>query len=258
MMKNYFDQFYEVLHKNSIKRRRMISLLLVLSMFVSSSVVWGLRGTVVTMINEPDEVLEEMPDADETEAEKLAYHVHTDDCYEDVLICELEENEEHTHTEECYEKQLICGFEDEKEADASAEAEVIGEDEAEAAEAPETEEVESAETEETEESEDEEEAVLDAQLPEMMMVAGPQVMADNVGTINTADSRADGIRINLFDYGTSSIDDGKNNYNSPVFEGINYNWDKGEARTNENDILFFSYGTPNTVFETVDQKNLNN
>lgn len=128
MMKNYFDQFYEVLHKNSIKRRRMISLLLVLSMFVSSSVVWGLRGTVVTMVNEPDEVLEEMPDADETEAEKLAYHVHTDDCYEDVLICELEENEEHTHTEECYEKQLICGFEDEKEADASAEAEVTGED----------------------------------------------------------------------------------------------------------------------------------
>ena len=251
MMKNYFDQFYEVLHKNSIKRRRMISLLLVLSMFVSSSVVWGLRGTVVTMVNEPDEVLEEMPDADETEAEKLAYHVHTDDCYEDVLICELEENEAHTHTEECYEKQLICGFEDEEEADASAEAEVIGEDEAEAAEAPETEEVESAETEETEESEDEEEAVLDAQLPEMMM-------ADNVGTINTADSRADGIRIILFDYGTSSIDDGKNNYNSPVFEVINYNWDTGEARTNENDILFFSYGTPNTVFETVDQKNLNN
>lgn len=206
------------------------------------------------MVNEPDEVLEEMPDADETEAEKLAYHVHTDDCYEDVLICELEENEEHTHTEECYEKQLICGFEDEKEADASAEAEVIGEDEAEAAEAPETEEAESAETEETEESEDEEEAVLDAQLPEMMMAAGPQVMADNVGTINTADSRADGIRINLFDYGTSSIDDGKNNYNSPVFEGINYNWDTGEARTNENDILFFSYGTPNTVFETVDGK----
>lgn len=71
------------------------------------------------MVNEPDEVLEEMPDADETEAEKLAYHVHTDDCYEDVLICELEENEEHTHTEECYEKQLICGFEDEKEAEAS-------------------------------------------------------------------------------------------------------------------------------------------
>lgn len=206
------------------------------------------------MVNEPDEVLEEMPDADETEAEKLAYHVHTDDCYEDVLICELEENEEHTHTEECYEKQLICGFEDEKEAEASAEAEVTGEDEAEAAEAPETEEAESAETEETEESEDEEEAVLDAQLPEMMMAAGPQVMADNVGTINTADSRADGIRINLFDYGTSSIDDGKNNYNSPVFEGINYNWDTGEARTNENDILFFSYGTPNTVFETVDGK----
>ena len=246
MMKNYFDQFYEVLHKNSIKRRRMISLLLVLSMFVSSSVVWGLRGTVVTMVNEPDEVLEEMPDADEIEAEKLAYHVHTDDCYEDVLICELEENEEHTHTEECYEKQLICGFEDEKEAEASAEAEVIGEDEAEAAEAPETEEEESAETEETEESEDEEEAVLDAQLPEMMMAAGPQVMADNVGTINTADSRADGIRINLFDYGTAILDDSGNNYDyndsneHPYikYAGIN------EGKTPDKDILFFAYGTP--------------
>ena len=254
MMKNYFDQFYEVLHKNSIKRRRMISLLLVLSMFVSSSVVWGLRGTVVTMVNEPDEVLEEMPDADETEAEKLAYHVHTDDCYEDVLICELEENEEHIHTEECYEKQLVCGFEDEKEADASAEAEVTGEDEAEAAEAPETEEVESAETEETEESEDEEEVVLDAQLPEMMMAAGPQVMADAPAVKATADNRADGIHINLFDFGPSSIDVGNNNLQRVI---NNYdNWASSFAqgvnagRTNENDILFFAYGTPNTNRET--------
>jgi len=40
-MKNYIDGFYELIHKNSLKRRRMISLLLVLSMFVSSGVLWG-------------------------------------------------------------------------------------------------------------------------------------------------------------------------------------------------------------------------
>ena len=176
-MKNCFDKFYEVLHKNSIKRRRMVSLLLVLSMFVSSSVVWGLRGTVFTLVNEEEPA--DTQELDETETEKLANHVHTDECYQDVLVCELEEDEEHTHTDECYEKQLICGFDEE---DTTPDELVPDEDdaeetEAEAAETPEAEEAgEEADTEEdaekTEGSEDEEE-LLDAQLPEMMMAAIP-------------------------------------------------------------------------------------
>ena len=97
-MKNCIDGFYELIHKNSLKRRRMISLLLVLSIFVSSGVLWGLRDTGITMVNEALCGFEE--------------HVHTDDCYEYVLVCGLEENEEHTHTAECYEKRLICGYEE--------------------------------------------------------------------------------------------------------------------------------------------------
>ena len=41
--------------------------------------------------------------------EKTAYcgmeeHQHSEDCYEDVLIC----TQDHTHTQDCYEKNLIC------------------------------------------------------------------------------------------------------------------------------------------------------
>ncbi|MBO4493480.1 MAG: hypothetical protein J5724_03725, partial [Ruminococcus sp.] len=97
-MKSYFDSFYEIIHKNSVKRRRMVSLLLVLSVFVSSGVLWELRDTVVTMVNEPLCGFEE--------------HEHTDECYEYRLVCGLEENEEHTHTDECYEKVLVCGYEE--------------------------------------------------------------------------------------------------------------------------------------------------
>ena len=97
-MKNYFDGFYELIHKNSVKRRRMFSLLLVLSIFVSSGVLWELRDTVITMVNEPLCGFEE--------------HEHTDECYEKILVCGLEENDEHTHTEECYEKVLKCGHEE--------------------------------------------------------------------------------------------------------------------------------------------------
>ena len=40
-------------------------------------------------------------------------HTHTDECYENRLICGKEEGEgAHTHTDECYENRLICGLEE--------------------------------------------------------------------------------------------------------------------------------------------------
>jgi len=262
MMKNYFDKFYEVLHKNSIKRRRMVSLLLVLSMFVSSSVVWGLRGTVFTLVNEEEPA--DTQELDETETEKLAYHVHTDECYQDVLICELEEDEEHTHTDECYEKQLICGFDEE---DTIPDELVPDEDAAEEteAEAAETPEAEEADTEEdAEKDEDEEEVVLDAQLPDMMLAAGPQALAsEKPPTIQTVDNIAEGIKFTLFDYGGNELENQNNNY------GFDGTWVKNEGddkyhfeltkpyahgnvvasgintgRNINDDIMFFAYGTP--------------
>ena len=38
-------------------------------------------------------------------------HQHDDSCYEDQLICGLEETEEHQHTADCYERVLVCGKE---------------------------------------------------------------------------------------------------------------------------------------------------
>ena len=263
MMKNCFDKFYEVLHKNSIKRRRMVSLLLVLSMFVSSSVVWGLRGTVFTLVNEEEPA--DTQELDETETEKLANHVHTDECYQDVLICELEEDEEHTHTDECYEKQLICGFDEE---DTTLDELVPDEDdaeetEAEAAEDPDAEEAGEEDTEEdaekTEGSEDEEE-LLDAQLPEMMMAAGPQALAsDGAVPIKTVDNIAEGIKFTLFDYGGNELEKEFNHLvfdtNSNTFtkyddsdsSNIIQGWRDVGINTGKNpkdDILFFAYGTP--------------
>lgn len=38
-------------------------------------------------------------------------HQHSDDCYEEVLVCGMEESEDHQHTDSCYERVLICGKE---------------------------------------------------------------------------------------------------------------------------------------------------
>ena len=38
-------------------------------------------------------------------------HQHDDSCYEEVLVCSLEESEDHQHTADCYEKKLVCGME---------------------------------------------------------------------------------------------------------------------------------------------------
>lgn len=38
-------------------------------------------------------------------------HQHDNSCYEEVLVCGLEESEDHQHTADCYEKKLVCGME---------------------------------------------------------------------------------------------------------------------------------------------------
>lgn len=233
-MKNYFDGFYELIHKNSVKRRRMFSLLLVLSIFVSSGVLWELRDTVITMVNEPLCGFEE--------------HEHTDECYEKILVCGLEENDEHTHTEECYEKVLKCGHEEhihiplcytdeEKEAEDEA---VINEESAFAlGNVPEDDIVD-------------DEELVDVELPELTLDNGIEVLADDSSlpaTIQTIDNIAEGIKFTLFDYGDKTLEGETNNYNytdnndptkhdnvkyTGINEGCNFN----------DDIMFFAYGTP--------------
>lgn len=75
-----------------IRHRRMLAVLLVLSLVVSGNVFWVLRQTGVTMAG--------------TAACGIEEHGHTDECFETVLSCGLSE-EPHRHTDECYTVQYI-------------------------------------------------------------------------------------------------------------------------------------------------------
>ena len=71
-------------------KRRLMSLILVLSIGISGNVFWLMKGIGTALTDDPVCGLEE--------------HVHTDDCYEGegddrVLICGMEE---HVHTDACY------------------------------------------------------------------------------------------------------------------------------------------------------------
>lgn len=50
----------------------------------------------------------------------LEAHQHSDDCYEDKLVCGEEESEGHHHDDECYtvSRELVCGIEEHRHDDA--------------------------------------------------------------------------------------------------------------------------------------------
>ncbi len=251
-MKNYNDGFYELIHKNSLKRRRMISLLLVLSMFVSSGVLWGLRDTGITMVNE--------------EQCGVPEHTHTDECYADVLICGQEENEEHTHTAECYERRLVCGYEEHiHDIGCYTDEDTFTEDEIMASDMSSDDEVVYDLGEETEEE------LLVSDIPQLQLSNEMIALAgETPPVIDTIDNIAEGIKFTLFDYGGS---DASAEYRELEGQGNNYGYD-GEwvsdgnggyrqvfgdppykhssylksgintGRNAKDDILFFAYGTP--------------
>lgn len=114
----YIDRF-----RHDRRQRVMLgSVLLVLAVIVTLLVYWQLRLSGVAMTNETYCGYEEHVHTDECyeytlicELEETG-HVHDESCYEEqqVLVCGLEENEGHTHSESCYETQmvLICGQEE--------------------------------------------------------------------------------------------------------------------------------------------------
>ncbi len=221
----------------------MISLLLVLSLFVSTGVLWELRDTGITMVNDAHCGLKE--------------HTHNDACYQDVLICGLEENEEHTHTAECYERRLICGYNehihdmscygiDDELIDEETDDELF---------------VLSGTLDYVDEGEEESEEILLTELPELRLdnevdnlLPEDQQNAPyiNPGTETTIDNIAEGIKFTLFDYGDSTLESQNNHYgyyrdsdnnvwthpNANTTDGIN------SGRSVEQDILFLAYGTP--------------
>ena len=92
------------------ERRRMIALILCLSMIVSMGVFTGLHRNAIAKTY-TRQVLD-CPYAAEG-AERVA-HVHSTDCYDEngSLVCTLPEIEPHTHGDACYAEttSLICGM----------------------------------------------------------------------------------------------------------------------------------------------------
>ncbi len=224
----------------------MISLLLVLSIFVSSGVLWELRDTVITMVNEPLCGIEE--------------HEHTDECYEYRLVCGLEENEEHTHTDECYEKVLVCGHDEHFHTALCYTDEELTEN---SVQSEDDEDIISIELPADDENENVELPVfkLGNDSVRVMDGEGSAVQDDeyNPVPIETIDNIAKGITFTLFDYHDpeNALEARQNNYgiswdsernqwvhNNIKYVGVNYDFEKNQNRNIYNDILFFAYGTP--------------
>lgn len=84
--------------------KRWLSVFLCLAAVVALSTVMVLRYTGTAMTGDPQCGMEE--------------HTHTEECYQEKLICGQEAEEGHEHTEECYEKELICEMEEHVHEDA--------------------------------------------------------------------------------------------------------------------------------------------
>ena len=228
----------------------MISLLLVLSLFVTSGVSWALRGVGLTLANEAKCGIEE--------------HVHTDECYEKRLVCGLTEDAEHVHTDECWEELLVCelpehvhntacytgtvdytallGGKSVKLEEAITDAESIADD---------------IYT---------DEYIVEADADDGFEVKSPVLRAagDPLRTVETIDNIAEGIKFTLFDYcgekvGTNdSLESQGNNYgydgswqdgqyvlNGPPYTHSNVSYTGiNSDRNATDDILFLAYGTP--------------
>ncbi|MCD8215623.1 MAG: hypothetical protein LUC97_08305 [Clostridiales bacterium] len=114
-MKNTVDTYIRKFLGEHSKKQRFLYAMLLLALLVSLAVYWRLKYTGIALTNEVYCGLVE--------------HTHTEECYETVLVCGLEEGEEvfleddtlsgeavstetHVHTDDCYEKVLICGLEE--------------------------------------------------------------------------------------------------------------------------------------------------
>ena len=96
-MKALLAKIREILRNRKTRRLwvRVISLMACVVVFIST---YALVLPAITM---------------EIEAScGIEAHQHTDECYENVLVCGQEESEDHQHTDSCYEQVLVCGKEE--------------------------------------------------------------------------------------------------------------------------------------------------
>lgn len=250
-MKKSFEILLSEVNRKKMQRHRMIALLLVLSLFVTSGVSWALHGVGLTMANEAECGIEE--------------HVHTDACWEKQLVCGLEDDTEHVHTDDCWEEQLVCGL-TEHVHDASCYtgstdfAALLGGSSVTLDEA-----ITNAEGIADYDAYTDDYVVEADDEPEEMLRAPALRAAENGSTgsfndqgqyiLDTIDNIAEGIKFTLFDYGGSELESQNNNYGfardnggaliGPPYQH-NFVSDTGinTGRNARDDILFLAYGTP--------------
>lgn len=100
-MENIVREYMDKFGKDRTHKRRYACLLGVLALLVCLAVFWRLKLVGTAMTNEAACGLQE--------------HTHTDECYEDVLVCDIATGEtadgaEHEHTADCYQRQLVCNI----------------------------------------------------------------------------------------------------------------------------------------------------
>lgn len=98
-MQKLLKEYLNEANKRHKKNRRIGIAVMLLVLLVAGSVAGVLTQYGIAMTGSPQCGLEE--------------HQHGESCYEDVLVCGLEEGGGHTHTDECRpEKELVCGLEE--------------------------------------------------------------------------------------------------------------------------------------------------
>ena len=109
MKKKSIEGYINWLNRRHQARKRSAALFLAVSFVLSGNVFWTLRNTGVAL-------------ADEYTC-GLTEHTHSDECYEDQLICS-ETDPEHVHDENCYKRVLKCGLDEHTHTDSCRPAEV--------------------------------------------------------------------------------------------------------------------------------------
>lgn len=93
-MPNKSHLMTEKFKQQRIRKRKICTLVAALAVAVTSGTIWALVQPASAMTGDVICGMEE--------------HTHTDECYENRLVCGLEESEEHLHTENCWQKELTC------------------------------------------------------------------------------------------------------------------------------------------------------
>ena len=98
-MNQIIQEFLETYRHNRRLRRRCRCAFIALAVLVIGGVIWQMKQPGISL--------------SETLVCPLEEHQHTEECYTQVLVCELNESDDqvipgHQHTEECYKTDLVC------------------------------------------------------------------------------------------------------------------------------------------------------